>query len=123
MNDASRMEKTEVEEEEEEQERTYSTEKEKLARGANKRRFASAHNERREGRLFEWREREREREGRRPNAHVTPFAYECALLSFSLSLRAFIFSSGRSPPPTPFRRKGASVKSSRLNAAYGSESA
>lgn len=58
MNDASRVEKTEVEEEEET--RTYSTEKERLACGANKRRFASAHNERREGRLFEWGTREKD---------------------------------------------------------------
>lgn len=58
MNDASRVEKTEEEDEEEEEERTYSTKKDRLARGANKRRFASAHNERREGRLFEWEKRE-----------------------------------------------------------------
>lgn len=58
MNDASRVEKTE--EEEEEEERTYSTEKEMLACGANKRRFASARNERREGRLFECEKREKD---------------------------------------------------------------
>lgn len=54
----------------------YLTEKEKLARSANKRHFASAHHERKERKTVRI---------EKDNAHVTPFAYKCALLSFSLS--------------------------------------
>lgn len=63
------------------EERTYSK-KDRIACGANKRRFASAYNERKEG---------------QPNAYtLTPLLYS------SLTLRAFAFAI-RSSPPTPRR--------------------
>lgn len=54
------MKETEEENEKERGEKNvFNGERERLARGANKRRFASAHNEGRERRLFEWEKREK----------------------------------------------------------------